>query len=153
MRERMTERDKPDPNFVLRFKRDPDGEFRPHSVVIPIWPNIEDLDGALRNAKKGVRALIDGRKFQAPERERKDALRKLLERTVKELQEKSGRRPKAREIWDSLAEYDEDQVLSPIQDEEDLLYWGRERKTTYKAFQNRLTQIFKRKIPVSDNPG
>jgi len=53
----------------------------------------------------------------------------------------------AKEVWDGLADYDEDQTLSQLQDEDDLVYWGHDKKTTYNSFKNRLTQIFKR------NPG
>ena len=98
-----------------------------------------------------------GRAFRAPKPERKDALRKLLERTIEGLHKELGRRPKAREIWDSLADYDEDQIIDPIQDVDDVIYWGRERKTTYKAIQNRLTELFKKNpkkiIPVIGNAG
>ena len=146
----MTERDKPASEFSIRRKA---GK---RHASIPIRPNREDLDGAIRDAKKDLEALRPefrkladhGRTFK-DSRRGKDALGMLAERTVEGLQKELGRRPKAREIWNSLADYDENhQIIDEEQDVDDVMYWryrGRERKTTYKAFQHRLTELFKKR--------
>lgn len=85
----MTERDKPDAGLLIRLKRDPNGKLQPHSVDIPVGPNLlrihrypaTELRGStaqrgrmvfpfpieklVREGKEQYRALVSGKKSLA----------------------------------------------------------------------------------------
>ncbi|RJQ72234.1 MAG: hypothetical protein C4519_18805 [Desulfobacteraceae bacterium] len=73
---------------------------------------------------------------------RSDELSKATLRVIENFLRVNGRLPKARELWEALAS------CSCIQEiDEDTIFWkranGKEEKTTFKAFQNRLTKMKK----------
>jgi len=87
---------------------------------------------------------IHGRKFiEGPKRPRLDALGRLILDTMTDLEGEMRRRPKAKEIWESLP------IGDVVQEREgyDTVWWqskGREKKTTFRSFENRVTKIRKK---------
>jgi hypothetical protein len=84
---------------------------------------------------------------------RKDELAKLAERTFTGLLKKNGRAPTTREVLASLPLYDGARgslagIIEEIDDALEIITWsdrrGRDRKTTFKKFGDRMTTIRKR---------
>ena len=76
--------------------------------------------------------------------QKRDPLSRVMLSTLKDFCKKHGREPSAQELWDAIPEG------GPIQekdDEDSIIYHtknnSREASTTFKAFQNRYTQIKK----------
>ena len=95
--------------------------------------------GALSEQLQASRWWDSGR-----EKGRVDALSKAIVKTMQAFAIRNGRVPKTIELWEALPVDGK-----PIQErEDDCIYWrranGKEEKTTFKAFQNRLTNIRKK---------
>ena len=153
----MTERDEPASEFSIRRKA---GK---RHASIPIRPNLENLDAAIRDAKKDLEAVRPefrelaehGERFKGSETGRKGALRKLLERTFEDLRKKLGRPPTTPEFLDSLRakaaeEFDDrpDTKRARIIDVDEgknicWSYGGREKSITYKRLRNIRTELSK----------
>ena len=113
-------------------------------VLFWIENNRRRLQYDRRLLERASPAAIHGLKFmEGHKRQRLDALGRLILDTMRDLEGEMRRGPKAKEIWESLP------IGDVVQEREgyDTVWWqskGREKKTTFRSFENRVTKIRKK---------
>jgi hypothetical protein len=84
-----------------------------------------------------------GRIFRSPKHRKSDQLSDLMERTLMQME---GKRTST-DIIANLGRYDEEHIIQEIDAEEGIIYWrtsGKDKTTTFKSFENRLSSIRKK---------
>jgi hypothetical protein len=137
-KETLTEEERSQFEVYLKYT-----EFDEEDILAWIEVNRRKVRYEKMLLERALPAAIHGLKFiKGPKRPRLDALGRLILDTMRDLEGELRRRPKAKEIWASLPKGDVVQELEGY----DTVWWrsnGREKETTFRSFENRVTKIRK----------